>query len=557
MATSAPAASADAFIAAPGGVDGRSGYCEATRTFRSLRPPVPLPPKDAPLSFPAFAFSLLPSPPPAHPALLDAATGEAVSFPAFRSQVRALAGALRSRLGLQRGDVAFVLAPARLDVPVLYFALLSFGAVASPANPALTAAEVAHLVALSGASVAFAVSSTAAKVPAGLPTVLLDSDQFRSFLRSEGRGEGLAPETVAVRQSETAAIQYSSGTTGRVKAAALSHRNFIAMAAGSHALAPKPRHGCDRMLLGAPMFHSLGFYFALKAVVLGQTTVLVTDAVARRGVKGVVEAAERWAVTEMTAAPPVVMAMAKEPCVLEALERVVCGGAPLPTTAAERFRLRFPNVDLCMGYGSTEAGGISLMIGREECSRIGSAGRVSENVEVKIVDHVTGKPLSVGQKGELLVRGPAVMTGYVGDDEANASTFDSEGWLKTGDLCYIDQDGFLFVVDRLKELIKYKGYQVPPAELELVLQTLPAVVDAAVMPYPHEEAGQIPIALVVRLPGSKITEAEVMDHVAKRVAPYKKIRKVLFVDSIPKSPAGKILRRQLTNYVQYSAVSRL
>ncbi|PAN41986.1 hypothetical protein PAHAL_8G136700 [Panicum hallii] len=557
MATSAPAASADAFIAAPGGVDGRSGYCEATRTFRSLRPPVPLPPKDAPLSFPAFAFSLLPSPPPAHPALLDAATGEAVSFPAFRSQVRALAGALRSRLGLQRGDVAFVLAPARLDVPVLYFALLSFGAVASPANPALTAAEVARLVALSGASVAFAVSSTAAKVPAGLPTVLLDSDQFRSFLRSEGRGEGLAPEKVAVRQSETAAIQHSSGTTGRVKAAALSHRNFIAMAAGSHALATKPRHGCNRMLLGAPMFHSLGFYFALKAVALGQTTVLVTDAVARRGVKGVVEAAERWAVTEMTASPPVVMAMAKEPCVLEALERVVCGGAPLPTTAAERFRLRFPNVDLCMGYGSTEAGGISLMIGREECSRIGSAGRVSENVEVKIVDHVTGEPLSVGQKGELLVRGPAVMTGYVGDDVANASTFDSEGWLKTGDLCYIDQDGFLFVVDRLKELIKYKGYQVPPAELELVLQTLPEVVDAAVMPYPHEEAGQIPIALVVRLPGSKITEAQVMDHVAKRVAPYKKIRKVLFVDSIPKSPAGKILRWQLANNVQYSAVSRL
>ncbi|RLM87564.1 4-coumarate--CoA ligase-like 7 isoform X1 [Panicum miliaceum] len=555
MATSAPAASADACIAAPGGVDGRSGYCEATRTFRSLRPPVPLPPKDAPLSFTAFAFSLLPSPPRAHPALLDAATGEAVSFPALRSQVRALAGALRSRLGLRRGDVAFVLAPARLDVPVLYLALLSIGAVVSPANPALTAAEVARLVALSEASVAFAVSSTAAKLPAGLPTVLLDSDQFRSFLRSEGRGE----ETVAVRQSETAAIQYSSGTTGRVKAAALSHRNFIAMAAGSHALAPKPRHGRrdSRMLLGAPMFHSLGFYFALKAVALGQTTVLVTDAVARRGVRGVVEAAERWAVTEMTASPPVVMAMAKEPCVLEALERVVCGGAALPTTAAERFRRRFPNVDLCMGYGSTEAGGISLMIGPEECNRIGSAGRVSENVEVKVMDHVTGEPLPVGQKGELLVRGPAVMTGYVGDDEANASAFDSQGWLKTGDLCYIDQDGFLFVVDRLKELIKYKGYQVPPAELELILQTLPGVVDAAVMPYPHEEAGQIPVALVVRQPGSKVTEAQIMDHVAKRVAPYKKIRKVLFVDSIPKSPAGKILRRQLANYVRYSVVSRL
>ncbi|CAL4893055.1 unnamed protein product [Urochloa decumbens] len=543
MATPPPASIADGR---------RSGYCEATKTFCSLRPPVPLPPPDAPLSFTAFAFSLLPSPLPAHPVLLDAATGQELSFPAFRSQVRALAGALCSRAGLRRGDVAFVLAPARLDVPVLYFALLSFGAIVSPANPALTAAEVAGLVALSGASVAFAVSSTAAKLPANLPTVLLDSDHFRSFMHNDD-----VQEAATVWQSDTASIQFSSGTTGRVKAAALSHRSFIAMAAGSHALTHKPRYGCDRMLLGAPMFHSLGFYFALKAVALGQTTVLVTDAVARHGVRGVVEAAERWAVTEMTASPPVVMAMVKERRGLGALERVVCGGAPLPTTAAEMFRRRFPNVHLCMGYGSTEAGGISLMIGPEECTHIGSTGRVSENVEVKIVDPVTGKPLSVGQKGELLVRGPAVMTGYVGDDEANACTFDSEGWLKTGDLCYIDNDGFLFVVDRLKELIKYKGYQVPPAELELVLQTLPEVVEAAVLPYPHEEAGQIPVALVVRQPGSKVTEAQVMDHVAKRVAPYKKIRKVLFVDSIPKSPAGKILRRQLTNCVQFGTVSRL
>ncbi|XP_062211412.1 4-coumarate--CoA ligase-like 7 [Phragmites australis] len=561
MATPAPAvANADGCSAGAGGVinvDGRSGYCAATRTFRSLRPPVPLPPADVPLSFPAFAFSLLPSPLPAYPALIDTATGEAVSFPAFLSQVRALAGALRSRVRLGRGNVAFVLAPARLDVPVLYFALLSIGAVVSPANPALTAAEVAVLVALSGASVAFAVCSTAANLPAGLATVLLDSDRFRSFLHNDDYKEESALDTVVVRQSETAAIQYSSGTTGRVKAAALPHRSFIAMVAGSHALFEKPTQGRERLLLGAPMFHSMGFYFTLKGVAMGQTTVVMTDAVARRGVKGMMEAAERWAVAEMTASPPVVVGMAKARCNLEALQRVICGGAPLSRAAAESFRRRFPKVDLCMGYGSTEAGGISLMIDREECSRLGSAGRVSENAEVKIVDHVNGQPLSVGQKGELLVRGPAIMTGYVGDDGANSTAFDSDGWLKTGDLCYIDQDGFLFVVDRLKELIKYKGYQVPPAELELVLQSLPEIVDAAVMPYPHEEAGQIPIALVVRQSGSKVTEAQVMDYVAERVAPYKKIRKVLFVDAIPKSPAGKILRKQLANYVQFGCVSKL
>ncbi|XP_037421989.1 4-coumarate--CoA ligase-like 7 [Triticum dicoccoides] len=542
-----------------GAIDARTGYRATTRSFVSLRPPLPLPPADAPLTFPAFALSLLPSPLPAHPALLDAATGEAVSYPAFLSQVRALVGALRSRaVPLGRGDVAFVLAPARLDVPVLYFALLAVGVVVSPANPALTAGEVARLVALSGASVAFAVSSTAAKLPAGLPTILLDSPHFRSLLHSDQGENDPAPlDTGAVCQSATATIQYSSGTTGRVKAAALPHRSFIAQAAGFHARHVRPRKVNERTLMGAPMFHSMGFFFALNGLAQGLTTVVMTDAATRAGLRGMLEAAQRWEVTEMTVAPPVVLGMTKDRCRLTSLVRVVCGGAPLPTSVAEQFRRRFPHVDLCMGYGSTEAGGISLMIDRDECSRVGSAGRISHNVEVKIVDIVTGEPLPVGRKGELCVRGPSIMTGYVGDDEANTAAFDSEGWLKTGDLCYIDEDGFLFVVDRLKELIKYKAYQVAPAELELVLQSLPEIMDAAVMPYPHEEAGEIPMALVVRQPGSKVTEAQVMEHVAKQVAPYKKVRKVVFVDSIPKSPAGKILRRQLSDHMQPCHVSRL
>lgn len=341
MATPTSAAKADG--GSSGVVDARTGYCAMTKSFRSLRPQVSLPPPEVPLSFPAFAFSLLPSPLPAHPALLDAATGESVSYPAFLSQVRALAGALHSRLRLGRGDVAFVLVPARLDVPVLYFALLSVGAVVSPANPALTAAEVSRLVSLSGASVAFAVSSTSDKLPAALPIVLLDSPQFHSLLEND-QGEESALGTEVVHQSETAAIQYSSGTTGRVKAAALSHRSFIAMAAGFHAMCAKPRKGHERTLLGAPMFHSMGFFFALKVVALGLTMVVMTEAQA--GLRGVVEAAERWEVTEMTASPPVVVGMAKERCGLAMLERVICGGAPLPRAAAERFRRRFPHVDL-------------------------------------------------------------------------------------------------------------------------------------------------------------------------------------------------------------------
>ncbi|XP_020253316.1 4-coumarate--CoA ligase-like 9 [Asparagus officinalis] len=178
-------------------------------------------------------------------------------------------------------------------------------------------------------------------------------------------------------------------------------------------------------------------------------------------------------------------------------------------------------------------------------------------MEAKIVDTETGNPLSVGQQGELWLRGPTVMIGYVGDRDANASTFDSHGWLKTGDICYFDDNGLLYIVDRLKEMIKYKGYQVSPVELEQILVSLPDIVDAAVIPFPNEEVGQLPMACVVKKPGSNLNQAHIIDYVAKQVAPYKKIRYVLFVNSIPRSPAGKILRRELASHTLNGLVPKL
>ncbi|XP_074586936.1 4-coumarate--CoA ligase-like 7 [Curcuma longa] len=525
----------------------RSGFDSSSRTFHSLRPYVPLPPPDRRLSFAAYAFSLLPSPLPSHPAVVDAATGDAIFFADFISQVRSLAAALRSEVGLAKGDVVFILAPPRLDIPALYLAVLSIGAVISAANPASSSAELDRLVALSDPRIAFAASHDAAKLPSHVATVLLDSPRFRSFLDADAGGR---VEEEEVEQSDAAVIQYSSGTTGMVKAAALSHRNFIAMVAGFHSLrkpAEELRGRAEVTLLGAPLFHSMGFFFLMKGLALGETTVVMGG---RGGVKEMIQAAERYRATAMTASPPVVIAMARSPETvgLTALEYVTCGGAPLPEAAAMRVMRRFPHVQIRQGYGSTEAGGISRMISKEECHRVRSVGRLSQHVEAMLVDNATGETLSVGQTGELWLRGPSIMLGYVGNKQANASTFDARGWLKTGDLCYFDEDGFLYVVDRLKELIKYKAFQVPPAELEHLLQYLPGVADAAVASYPDEEAGQIPMALIVRQPGSKITEVEVMDFIAKQVAPYKKIRKVVFTNKIPKTPSGKILRVELRNH---------
>lgn len=198
------------------------------------------------------------------------------------------------------------------------------------------------------------------------------------------------------------------------------------------------------------------------------------------------------------------------------------------------------------GYGLTEStAGVFRAVGPEESRRIGSAGRLLSGCEAKVVDPSTDITLHPCKPGELWVRGPTIMKGYIGEEEATSAILNPEGWLKTGDLCYIDNDGFLFVVDRLKELIKYKGYQVPPAELEHLLQKHSDIIEAAVIPYPDDEAGQVPMAFIVRQPNSTLCEAEIMEFVDKQVAPYKKIRRISFVNSIPKNPAGKILRKDL------------
>nr|CAB3499114.1 unnamed protein product [Digitaria exilis] len=425
-------------------MDPRSGFCPSTRTFRSLRPPLPLPPEDAPFSFPSFAVSRLPSPLPAHPAFLDTSTGAELSFPALISRVRSLAAALRGALGVSKGDVALVLASPSLHVPVVYLAVLSLGAIVSPFSPLSTAADVARAVDLCGASVVFTTAGTAGKLPAGrkMAVVLLDSPQFDSFLHGhEGvvadDGPLLSPP-VEVRLSDVAAISYSSGTTGRTKAAAQSHRRLIASSLQATAARTRAAGGhAVTSLLGVPMFHSYGFHMLMRGVAMAETTAVVT-APRGGGAAAVVAAAARCGATQMFVAPPVVVAMARRggvgPEGFPDLVRVVCGGAPLSSAAASAFHEKFPDVELSL----------------------------------------------------------------------------------TGDLCYFDEDGFLYVVDRLKDLIKYNAYQVAPAELEDALHLIPGISDAAVIPY---------------------------------VAPYKKIRKVCFVDSIPRLPSGKLLRRELHRHV--------
>ncbi|KAF8036945.1 hypothetical protein BT93_B0003 [Corymbia citriodora subsp. variegata] len=541
-------------------VDPSSGYCSATKTFHSLRPPAPLPPPSHPLSVSHYALSLLPSFSSSSSSstfLVNASSGDRLPYPDFLRRVRSLALSLQSRFSLSKGDVAFILAPTSLHVPVIYFSLLSIGVVVSPTNPLGSPSEIARQVHLCQPAIAFSTSQIAPKLPP-VPqgTVLIDSPEFESMLTqysSSSSGDCPVAETLPpnrVEQSDSAAIMFSSGTTGRVKGVLLTHRNLIALLAGHYQMRlerpePEPQ---PVSLFTLPLFHMFGFLALLRAFAFRETVVLMEkfDFVA------MLRAIEKYRVTHMPVPPPLIVAFVKLEIAgkydLSSLHLLICGGAPLGKEVADRFRERFPHVEIALGYGLTETSGAATrMSGPEEANHHGSVGRIHPNMKAKIVDPTTGDVLAPGQRGELWLRGPTIMKCYVGDERATAETIDSDGWLRTGDLCYIDSEGFLFIVDRLKELIKYKAYQVAPAELEHLLHSIPDVVDAAVIPYPDEEAGQIPMAFVVRKPGSNITESQIMDFIAKQVAPYKKIRRVAFISSIPKSPAGKILRRELVN----------
>nr|XP_043617404.1 4-coumarate--CoA ligase-like 9 [Erigeron canadensis] len=560
-------------------VNPQNGFCPETKIFHSLRPPSPLPPPSQPLSVTEYALSLLRSDPTFSPSttdfLIDSATGNRLTYSQFITHFQSLAKFLISKfpdistsINNNNNKVALIISPASIHIPVIYFALLSIGVTVSPVNPVSTKSEISDLVHLSNPVITFATNDVVSKLPSSLlqsrdATIIIDSPQFLSMLQLHPVSN-INSIFRRINQFDTSAILYSSGTTGRIKGVELTHRNLIAITSSIYhnrfkkdENAPAGNEPHPVSLFPLPLFHVFGFFMLIRAVSVGETLVLM----GRFDFENMLKAVERYKVTYMPVSPPLVVAMAKSDLVskydLSSLLLIGCGGAPLGKEVAKSFAARFPDVEIVQGYGMTETGGgVTGMNKPEECDRHGSAGRLSSNVEAKIVDPETGKSLSPMQQGELWLRGPMIMKGYVGNKEATVATLDSEGWLKTGDLCYFDSDGFLYIVDRLKELIKYKAYQVPPAELERYLHSIPEVADAAVIPYPDEEAGEIPMAYVVRRPGSKINEAQIIEIIAKQVSPYKKIRRVAFISSIPKNPAGKILRRELVKHA-LSGASKL
>ena len=482
------------------------------------------------------------------PALIDGPSGHTLTYVQLADDVSRVAASL-ARRGLRKGDVFAILSPNVPEYALGFLAVATLGGISTPLNPLYTADEVAYQ--LRDANARYMLTTPAlldkhrqvvSESPVEQLFVLGEGEgatPFAELLESDGRVQPVRIDPA----NDVVALPYSSGTTGLPKGVMLTHRNLVANMRQMEAV----RHvtGSDTLVCVLPLFHIYGMSVIMCLGLHCGATIVTMPRYDQDALLGIMQ---EHGVTVAHLVPPIVLMLAKHPSVeqydLSRLRVVFSGAAPLGAELSRACSERLGCL-VQQGYGMTEASPATHCSPFDPSSiKPGSIGYVLPNTECKVVDLATGQALGPGAEGELWVRGPQVMKGYLNRPDATAQTLNGDGWLRTGDVGYADADGHFFIVDRAKELIKYKGLQVAPAELEAVLLSHPDVADAAVIPSPDVEAGEVPKAFIVAR-GEGVRTDEVMAFVAERVAPHKRIRVIEVIDKIPKSASGKILRRIL------------
>ena len=480
-------------------------------------------------------------------ALIDGVSGRTYSYDELAQRIKQVAAGFAAH-GLKKGDVLAIYSPNVPEYPIAFHAAASLGVATTMVPPLFTEEETSKQLRDSGAKYLLTVSALLEKAR----TAAASNNINTLFVIGEAEGaipfESLlshgtkTPEVEITPDRDIVALPYSSGTTGFPKGVMLTHRNLVAMLRQMEST--EPFSETDILVCVVPMSHLYGLHIVVN-LGLSQGATIIT--VPRYDLEQFLNVLEGYRVTIAPLVPPLVLALTRAPQVqnhdLSALRMIHCGAAPLAPEIASACRERL-GLEIRYGYGMTEVSPLShASLAEPERHKPGSVGFCLPNTECKIVDYTTGEELPPGSEGEIWVRGPQVMKGYLSNEAATEEMIKPEGWLRTGDIGYCDEDGQLFVVDRLKELIKTNGRQVAPAELESLLLSYPAIADAAVVARPDEVAGEVPRAFVVLK--KEATAEEIIQYVAERVAPYKRIREVSFVEEIPRNPAGKILRRVL------------
>jgi acyl-CoA synthetase (AMP-forming)/AMP-acid ligase II len=479
-------------------------------------------------------------------AVIDGPTGRSYTFGQLLDLSASIAHGLIAR-GVAPGDRVAFICPNLPEVALAYHGAIAAGAVAMMVNPLATREELAKYFKVGSPRLAIAAAPLVGAIQAvapGLPVIALGdapgSEPLTALL-----GGSTAPPAVAIAPDAVAVMPYSSGTTGFPKGVMLTHRNVIAQCRSIEAVTDADLIVPGSAVLAVlPFFHIYGIMAFLTFGLMRGARLI---AIPRFDLEQYVQLARRHEVPVLHVVPPILLALAKYPGELHLphLRAALVGAAPLSAELAAEFTQR-TGAMVYQAYGMTEVSGATHLGSLDPArNKPGSAGGLIGNAEARVVSLVTGDDVAPGERGEIWVRGPFMMKGYFEDPAATAHMIDRDGWLHTGDIGYIDGDGDLWVVDRVKELIKYKGMQVAPAELEAVLLQHPAVADCAVYSQPDPEAGELPKAAVVLQRGASATADELLQFVSARVSPHKRVRMLRFVDAIPKSASGKILRRVL------------
>jgi long-chain acyl-CoA synthetase len=461
-----------------------------------------------------------------------------------------LANGLRE-LGVESGDRVMLFLPNSLEFVIGYYGILKAGATITPANPLYRSEDLKHQLNDSG-SVAIITDETSYPAVRDVrgetvlrAVVLTGSARVRGTVSLEeilGRCPSAVPRLDIRPREDTAVIAYTGGTTGLPKGVLLTHYNLVANAVQNAAWLGWSREDVVVGLL--PFYHSWGGCTCVNSPVYSGARVVILP---RYSAEELLKTVEREKATVLYGAASLFAMLVSDPAIgkynLSSLKYVKAGAMPIPPEIKERWE-QLTGVSMLLGYGLSEASPEThdSPLGRV---RPGSIGIPISDTDARIVDEPTGKTeLLPGEVGELVIRGPQVMKGYLNRPEDTAEVL-KDGWLYTGDLATMDEAGYFQIVDRKKETIKYKGYTIAPAEIEGVLYQHPAVKECAVIGKPDSLAGEVPKAYVVLKDGCASSEAELIDFCRQRVAPYKRVREIGFIEEVPKTPVGKILRRVL------------
>ena len=495
---------------------------------------------------------------PYHIVQIDLESGKAYTGKEILDDSVKVASILQN-FGVKAGDRISVATENHPNYCKSICGIFAAGAVFAPLNPAYTERECRHMLEIFKPRIMFVSHRTEIMLSKIVPTLswtmkLIEFEDtaltdtvptLRELLEKDTTAaDTFVAPSVADNSKELAAIMSSSGTTGVPKGVSLSHGNLLHMVFNASKYDYFDIQRDDRLLLFLPLFHSYAFCMLMTAISAYSTVYVMRTF----NLDTLMKVIDDCKITHVTVVPPVLLALAKNPTVsnydFSSVRELICGAAPLPRDVGEEVKKRTKVKCIRNGYGMTELSVAAAMSDRTLDDD--NVGVLMPDLTGKIVDPSTGMVLGPEQVGEICFKGSQVMLGYYDNPKATAETLDQENWLHTGDLGCYSKTGILYITGRLKELIKYKGFQVSPSEIEMVIQSHPDVKDAAVIGKPHEINGEVPAAFVVKQPGSTLTAADILEFTKQTLSPQKWLRGgVHFVDSIPKTASGKIQRMKL------------